>query len=603
MEELSVVYYGYVFDASGYGHAARGYIRALHSAGVELSVINLANGGRQVRDPLIESLLGCRVDPDFHLFHGIPPQWARLAFRLRNAIGMTVWETDTMPSQWRNVLNHTLEVWLPCEFNVSVFSRALERPVFRLPHPLVEAADDARPRLASPFADVGKDDFLFYSILEWQERKSPEGLIESFLRAFPNRKDAVLFIKCNPGAAAAAQSTVQNLRRTISSRARVVVKAEAWEDAQIRALHERGDCYVSLHRGEGWGYPLFEAAGLGKPVIATEYAGPLDYLDAQEHNLVRQRPGAVRQRYLYYNATMNWAEPDLDHATELMRWVFENREEARARAAAGASRIQSRYSLGTIGEMAKHRLISLLKETRPDRWKEFGQQQRAKLAAPTVPIPGEWYDEDYFENGLKSNWDQGYTWRVFSNLFNDTADFLTGVFPEAASYLDAGCAKGFLVRALRERGKDCWGFDHSRWAITRAEESVRSFVTQGNAESVSFDRRFDILTAFSLLESLTEEQAIAFLSHAREWTNQCLLASIPSFDDEEDERRRTKVEDRDLSHITMKTRQWWHELLLDAGWRQDAIHRIAQQTLQRHELPSRMGWKLYLYVPGVRHEI
>src|SRR6185503_14632729 len=110
----------------GYGHAARAYIHALHEARVRLSVVNLSANGRQVQDPLIESLISRPLDADFHLFHGVPSQWGRLAFRLRNAIGMTVWETDTMPSQWRNVLNHTLEVWLPCDFNVSVFSRALE---------------------------------------------------------------------------------------------------------------------------------------------------------------------------------------------------------------------------------------------------------------------------------------------------------------------------------------------------------------------------------------------------------------------------------------------------------------------------------------------
>ena len=34
MDDLSLVYYGHLFDATGYGRAARGYIRALHAAGV-----------------------------------------------------------------------------------------------------------------------------------------------------------------------------------------------------------------------------------------------------------------------------------------------------------------------------------------------------------------------------------------------------------------------------------------------------------------------------------------------------------------------------------------------------------------------------------------
>ena len=34
MDDLSLVYYGHVFDATGYGRAARGYLHALHTAGI-----------------------------------------------------------------------------------------------------------------------------------------------------------------------------------------------------------------------------------------------------------------------------------------------------------------------------------------------------------------------------------------------------------------------------------------------------------------------------------------------------------------------------------------------------------------------------------------
>ena len=41
-----------------------------------------------------------------------------------------------------------------------------------------------------------------------------------------------------------------------------------------------------------------------------------------------------------------------------------------------------------------------------------------------------------------------------------------------ASVLDAGCAMGFLVEALRERGVEAWGVDISEYAISKVHESV-----------------------------------------------------------------------------------------------------------------------------------
>jgi ADP-heptose:LPS heptosyltransferase/glycosyltransferase involved in cell wall biosynthesis len=597
MDNLNVVYYGYVFDASGYGHAARAYIHALHRAGITLSVVDLAGHARQVRDELIESLVDRKMSADFHLFHGIPPQWARLAFRLPNAIGMTVWETDVMPSQWRNILSHVLEVWLPCEFNVRTFRSTLDTPLFKLPHALLPLHSNGNVLESSQFLDVTDRDCVFYSLFEWQDRKSPHQVIESYMRAFPTASDTVLTIKTNPGAANVARQAVEKARLQTRSEARVDIRCEAWNEAQIEALYARGDCYVSLHRGEGWGYPLFEAASRGTPVIATNYSGPLEYLNPQEHHLVEYELSPVHQPYLYYHPRMRWAEPNLTQAAELMRWVYDNRESAKEQAVKASERIQQAYSLDAVGAMARERLLKLLKRTQPQKWTRLERVERANRLSPVIPIPGDWYDEDYFENGFKSNWDQGYSWQSFSGLFRETAAFLTSIFSEASSYLDVGCAKGFLVRALRECGKECWGFDHSPWAIDHVEQAVKPFVIQASVDSISFDRSFDILMAFEVFEKLTESQLVSFLSRARAWTRMGLLATIPSFQTEEEERLYKKA-DKDLSHITMRNRTWWDELFLSTGWRQDHLHRLVERLCQKHKLPVNMGWKVYVYAPG-----
>jgi 2-polyprenyl-3-methyl-5-hydroxy-6-metoxy-1,4-benzoquinol methylase len=594
--DLNLTYYGYVFDASGYGQAARGYIHALDRAGIKISVVDLAaNRPRQVRDELVETRIGRGAKADVHLFHGIPPQWARFAAGVENAIGMTVWETDAMPAQWRDALGQVREVWLPCDYNVSVFGKSLDKAIFKLPHALLPAK--TAPARADAFTGIDAGDFVFYSIFHWQERKCPRGLIESFLRAFPEECDAALVLKVNAEAARVAASELEELRRRTGSRARVRIHSEAWPETRIEALHARGDCYVSLHRGEGWCYPLFEAAVRGTPVVATNYSGPLEYLDDDAHKLVRHDLCPVRQLYIYYHPRMRWAEPDLRHASELMRSVYRERETARAKAACAALRMREDYSLERVGEMARARIEKMLGRKEAARATCVTDDKDRRELVPRVPIAGDWYDADYFEHGRKSNWERGYSWPRFSELFKQTAAYLCDNFPEAESFLDAGCAKGFLVRALRERGADAWGFDHSPWAIDHAESSVRTHLALARAESVTYERQFDLTLAFSLCESLTEEQAREFLKRARDWTRQAIVACIPSFENEEDERLFRK-NDRDYSHITLRSRAWWHAEFLRAGWRQDALDRIVERACLRHELPRRMNWNIYVYAPA-----
>jgi 2-polyprenyl-3-methyl-5-hydroxy-6-metoxy-1,4-benzoquinol methylase len=312
--------------------------------------------------------------------------------------------------------------------------------------------------------------------------------------------------------------------------------------------------------------------------------------------LVRHTLTAVRQPYAFYRPSMHWAEPDTAHATELMRTVRTQSDEFSKRAADAAKRLMDDFSLEEIGRRARHRLTELLRRTDSEKWERLARAQRSSQRRPPEPIPSSWFDADYFEHGIKSNWKDGYHWRNFAGLFRETAQFLVTMFPEASSFLDAGCAKGFLVRALREIGKDVWGFDHSAWAIERAEEIARPSLHHASAESVEFDRAFDVTIAFSLLENLTEEQAVQFLRRARGWTRQALVAVVLTCEGDI-ERARVLANDRDLAHLSLQSRPWWHKRFLDAGWRQDPLHRISERACQSHPLPVRMDWKLFVYAP------
>jgi glycosyltransferase involved in cell wall biosynthesis len=103
------------------------------------------------------------------------------------------------------------------------------------------------------------------------------------------------------------------------------------------------DCYVSLHRAEGFGHTIAEALALGTPVIATGASGNLEYMDAEMAHLVGAAPAPVSRGVDPYDAGAMWFEPDLDHAALLMRRVWENPSEARRRAAFGRRRILTEH--------------------------------------------------------------------------------------------------------------------------------------------------------------------------------------------------------------------------------------------------------------------
>jgi len=151
------------------------------------------------------------------------------------------------------------------------------------------------------------------------------------------------------------------------------------------------------------------------------------------------------------------------------------------------------------------------------------------------------------------------------------------------------------VRALRDRGLEAWGIDHSRWAVDQAEPAVRPFLLFTDATDADEERQFDLVVAMSILESLTEEQIRRLLPRARRWTRQAIFATIPAADRVAD---RSRGEDRDLSHITMRPRAWWHERFEEAGWRQDPMHRCFERLCQSHQLPTTMGWNVFVFSPG-----
>jgi glycosyltransferase involved in cell wall biosynthesis len=354
---------GYFESESGVGEAARLVVAALDTAEVPL----LPVGGRSVpatrhEDPFTslevkaahfpvnlvcvnaDGLAEFREDAGESFFDG------------RHTIGMWWWELGTFPERWQSSFRLLDEVWVGTDHVATGVEAASTIPVYQVRLPVIKprVVQVGRQSLGLPEGFLFLHTFDYHSVFE---RKNPLAVIDAFRRAFPEPGGAVLAIRAINGEADPA-----NRRRLLDAAAsapNITVLEGYLARNDNHAATASCDCYVSLHRAEGFGLTLAEAMALGRPVVATGYSGNLDFMTERNSYLVAHEMGPVGPGSSPYPPEAEWAEPDIDHAARLMREVFENQEAACRRGEQGAREIAVSHSLEAAGRSMTRRLDSL----------------------------------------------------------------------------------------------------------------------------------------------------------------------------------------------------------------------------------------------------
>jgi glycosyltransferase involved in cell wall biosynthesis len=192
-------------------------------------------------------------------------------------------------------------------------------------------------------------------------RKNPLGLISAFANAFPDGREATLLIKSIN--AADLPEAAAELELAASDHPAVQVVDITLPGLERSALLAGCDCYVSLHRSEGFGMTIAEAMAYARPVIATAYGGTVDFLDASTGYLVPWSPARVGVANPVYPADSIWADPDLAHAARLMRRVVDAPNEAMALGRHAATRIATTHAPAAVGRVVAHELTRLARST------------------------------------------------------------------------------------------------------------------------------------------------------------------------------------------------------------------------------------------------
>ncbi len=157
-------------------------------------------------------------------------------------------------------------------------------------------------------------------------------------------------------------------------------------------------------------------------------------------------------------------------------------------------------------------------------------------AAGTTDDPSDpFYGDAYFGVGRDPSGDRqgrsGYATydRVSSNA--DIAAYLLWRNFALRRTLDVGCARGYLVEALRELGVDAHGSDVSAFAVEHAAPGALGYVRLGDlAHGLPYaDGEFDLVSALEILEHLEPDDVAGALTELARVCGGVLYATVPSF--------------------------------------------------------------------------
>lgn len=177
----------------------------------------------------------------------------------------------------------------------------------------------------------------------------------------------------------------------------------------------------------------------------------------------------------------------------------------------------------------------------------------------------QFYDANYFEDGICSGKSCyiNYRWmpEMTIKLAYNILKYLK--LKDGERVLDYGCAKGYIVKALRILDIDAFGCDISEYAINHVDADVREYCHLIKQNNIFNHKTYNWLMTKDVLEHMEEDNIESLLIEAHDRIEKMFhiiplaiepgIFVVPEYHN-------------DPSHIQIQTKQWWYEKFEKHGW-------------------------------------
>lgn len=175
-------------------------------------------------------------------------------------------------------------------------------------------------------------------------------------------------------------------------------------------------------------------------------------------------------------------------------------------------------------------------------------------------IPKTEFDEKYFNDMYgKYEYDGHYADFIlnaikFINAYNSDSCTACQQKINIHSVLDAGCAKGYYLKAIHDYNEvfgniTMRGIDISEWAIKNSDPDIKKFLMVGDIKKIPFgNQSFDLVLCKDTIEHISENDISQAITEICRVSKKYILISVMTM----------KVYwDKDHTHQTIKDTDWW----------------------------------------------
>lgn len=360
-----ICYEGPLKDYSGYGEANRHAVAALEAAGVNVYAKLLKYTSEPSNFGALGDLVDRLVDNVGHyrikIMHTTPDEFKRLIEPDVYHIAHFFWETDRVPQVYADGLNLVDEIWTGSQANYDAMVKAgVKKPIKVYPQ-----AIETDREWPEPYVIDGFNGYLFYSMFEWTDRKNFDALIKAYYEEFGKNDHVGLLIKTYFRNFTFSNKKIIRSHMGVlkeqygAEKPPIFMYLDLMDRRQIMRLHKTGKCYVSPHRGEGWGLPIAEAMLAGNMPITTGYGGISEYLDNEVAEVLDYKMVPLKgmaHAGILYDGNQNWADVKIEDLRKAMRWAYENQKEAKAKGEKAGEFVKDKFNFEVVGKMMADRL-------------------------------------------------------------------------------------------------------------------------------------------------------------------------------------------------------------------------------------------------------